>query len=220
MHTIGILSDTHNLLRKPVTDLLHTCDVILHAGDLSTPQILQQLESIAPVYAVRGNTDREWAKRLPRTLSIELFGIRIFMIHNQKQIQDDLQKKDLIIYGHSHKYEELYKNGQTWLNPGSCGRRRFSLPLTMAVLSVPEPGRFTIEKICLQVGKNVPEQILPVTDMKKLVQCVMQETDKGKSVEMMAKDLKISQDLAAQICRLYLTHPGVNADGILGKMGL
>lgn len=220
MHKIGILSDTHNLLRKPVTDLLQTCDLILHAGDISTPQILKQLESIAPVYAVRGNTDRECPENLPRTLSVELYGIQIFMIHNKKQIREDLRQKDLIIYGHSHKYEEQQVNGQTWLNPGSCGKRRFSLPLTMAALTIPKTGSFTIEKICLESGKSTSERIPAVTDTKELVRCVMRETDKGKSVEMIARHLKISQDLAEQICRLYLTHPGVSADGILRKMGL
>ena len=220
MHKIGILSDTHNLLRKPVTDILQTCDLILHAGDISTPQILKQLESIAPVYAVRGNTDRECPESLPQTISVELYGIQIFMIHNKKQIQEDLRQKDLIIYGHSHKYEEQQVNGQTWLNPGSCGKRRFSLPLTMATLTIPKTGSFTIEKICLESGKSASERIPAVTDTKELVRCVMRETDKGKSVEMTARHLKISQDLAEQICRLYLTHPGVSADGILRKMGL
>ena len=220
MHKIGILSDTHNLLRKPVADILHTCDIILHAGDISTPQILKQLESIAPVYAVRGNTDREWPESLPQTISIELYGIHIFLIHNKKQIREDLRQKNLIIYGHSHKYEEQQINGQTWLNPGSCGKRRFSLPLTMATLTVTQDGRFAIEKICLESGKHPAEQISSVKDTKELVRCVMRETDKGKSVETIAGSLNISQDLAGQICRLYLTHPGVSADGILKKMGL
>lgn len=131
MYKIGILSDTHNLLRESVTDLLRTCDVILHAGDISSPQLLNQLKSIAPLYAVRGNTDKELAAELPHSLSINLYGINIYMIHNKKLITDDIHDKNLIIYGHSHKYEQLQNNGQTWLNPGSCGRRRFSLPVTM-----------------------------------------------------------------------------------------
>lgn len=219
MHNIAILSDTHNLLRKSVTDILCNCDAILHGGDISTPQILKQLESIAPVYAVRGNADGEWAGNLPQTLSVELFGIQIFMIHNKRQIQENIQTKDLIIYGHSHKYEQLHKNGQIWLNPGSCGKRRFSLPVTMAVLTVASNGNFEIEKICLESGKSAA-RIPPAKDAKAIVLCVMRETEKGSSVEAIAKKLDISYDLAEQICRLYLTHPGVSADGILGKMGL
>lgn len=220
MHKIGILSDTHNLLRESVIDILRTCDVILHGGDIHTKQILDQLKTIAPVYAVRGNADKEWAASLPQTLSTELFGIKIFMIHNKKMIREDIHDKDLIIYGHSHKYEKLQKSGQIWLNPGSCGRKRFSLPVTMAVLTVPTNGHFQIEQILLDAGKHSESSAAPQKNMKPIVIYVMKETDKGKSVEAIAKNGHISPELAEQICRLYLTHPGVSADGILGKMGL
>lgn len=222
MHKIGILSDTHNLLRESVIDILRSCEVILHGGDIHSRQILEQLEAIAPVYAVRGNADKEWAADLPQTLSMELFGIKIFMIHNKKMIQEDIQDRDLIIYGHSHKYERLQKNGQIWLNPGSCGRRRFSLPVTMAVLTASGDGTFQIEQISLKTDRksDKPVTVTSPTNMKQTVIYVMKETDKGKSVETIAKNGGIRQELAEQICRLYLTHPGVSADGILGKMGL
>lgn len=226
MHKIGILSDTHNLLRESVTDILRGCEVILHGGDIHTKRILDQLNEIAPVYAVRGNADKEWADILPQSLSIELFGIRIFMIHNQKMIQEDIHDRDLIIYGHSHKYEKQQKNGQIWLNPGSCGRRRFSLPVTMAVLTVPEYDDFhsgnpdfQIEQIHLE-SHSVSDGNRTPKNMKQTVTCVMKETDKGRSVAEIARICRIHPDLAEQICRLYLTHPGVDADGILGKMGL
>jgi len=220
MHKIGILSDTHNLLRKSVIDILHSCEIILHGGDIHTLQVLEQLEAVAPVYAVRGNADKEWAAGLPQTLSIELFGIKIFMIHNKKMIREDIQDKDLVIYGHSHKYENLQKNGQIWLNPGSCGRRRFSLPVTMAVLTAAGDGTFQIEQIHLDADRKAERPVTVPKNMKHIVTYVMKETDKGKSVETIAKNGRISQELAEQICRLYLTHPGVSADGILGKMGL
>lgn len=219
MHKIGILSDTHNLLRDPVTDILRTCDAILHCGDIATPQILEQLKAIAPVYAVRGNADGEWAAGLPQSLSIVLYGIKIFMVHNKKMLSGDIRDRNLIVCGHSHKYEELQKNGQIWLNPGSCGRRRFSLPVTMAMLTVPKSGVFQIERISLAdetpFSSNASQK-----DMKAIVNRVMKETDKGKSVENIAKSCRISPELAALICRLYLTHPGVSSDGILQKMGL
>lgn len=222
MHKIGILSDTHNLLRKSVMDILRSCEIILHGGDIHARQVLKQLETIAPVYAVRGNADKEWAAGLPQTLSVELFGIKIFMIHNKKMIQEDIQDKDLIIYGHSHKYEKLQKNGQIWLNPGSCGRRRFALPVTMAVLTAAEDGAFEIEQISLEADRKTDKTPAATSpqNIKNTVIYVMKETDKGKPVETIAKNGGISQELAEQICRLYLTHPGVNADGILGKMGL
>lgn len=222
MHKIGILSDTHNLLRESVMDILRSCEIILHGGDIHARQVLKQLETIAPVYAVRGNADKEWAAGLPQTLSVELFGIKIFMIHNKKMIQEDIQDKDLIIYGHSHKYEKLQKNGQIWLNPGSCGRRRFALPVTMAVLTAAEDGAFEIEQISLEADRKTDKTPAATSpkNIKNTVIYVMKETDKGKPVETIAKNGGISQELAEQICRLYLTHPGVNADGILGKMGL
>ena len=237
MHKIGIISDTHNLLRTPVTDMLASCNAILHAGDISSPHILGQLQAIAPGYAVRGNTDREWAAALPAFLSMELFGIRICLIHDKKMIPESIQDRDLIIYGHSHKYEHLSKNGQTWLNPGSCGKKRFALPVTMAVLTidaaVPEPVSgstiktpgFQIEKITFQeTGKPAWQDsstgMPPLSEMKQIVKKVMRETDRGTPVERIAAKCRIREELAAQICRLYLTHPGVTPDGILGKMGL
>lgn len=219
MHKIGIVSDTHNLLRTSVIDVLRTCDVILHGGDFHTKQIYDQLQAIAPVYAVRGNADRQWAAFLPPSLSLELFGIKIFMIHNKKQIREDIRDKDLIVFGHSHKYERTEKNGQIWLNPGSCGQRRFSLPVTMAVLTICEEGRFQIERISLDAGRPPDLMPDPQRDLKQIVICVMQQTEKGKPVEQIARHCKISLELAEQICRLYVTHPGVTADGILGKMG-
>ncbi len=220
MHKIGILSDTHNLLRTPVVTILRTCEVILHGGDIHSKEILDQLQDIAPVYAVRGNADKEWAALLPQSLFIELFGIKIFMIHNKKFIHEDLREQNLIICGHSHKYEKLTKDGQIWLNPGSCGRRRFSLPVTMALLTVQDSGAFQIDRI--QLDTDQPPEYLntPPKDMKYIVTCVMKLTEKGKPVAEIAKRCKISQELAEQICRLYVTHPGVSADGILGKMGL
>ena len=221
-HKIGILSDTHSLLRPSVTKLLHTCDAMIHRGDFDTPNILSKLSSIAPFYAVRGNADTDSAfDHIPETLSLELYGVRIFVIHNRKMIRQDICGYDIILCGHSHSYECLQKNGQTWLNPGSCGRKRFLLPLTMAVLTIMENGRFQIEKIELAKAEKAPRALPPsAKDIKQTVLRVMKETDKGKPVDAIAQSCGISRELAEQICRLYLTHPGVSADGILGKMGL
>lgn len=230
MHKIGIISDTHNVLRENVKDILSSCSAILHAGDIAAPHILEELASIAPVYAVRGNADREWAAHLPSARSLELFGLKIYMTHHKKHIQEHAQGHDLVIYGHSHKYEESKKDGIIWLNPGGCGARRFTLPVTMALLTItdtsaeinnpkaPLPPPFHIERI--QLAAAAKKLAAPQKDMKEIVLFVMKETDKGKPVAAIAKSCQISEELAAQICRLYVTHPGVSADGILGKMGL
>lgn len=220
MHKIGVISDTHGLLRTNVTEILRTCDTILHGGDFGTPQIVDQLKAIAPLHAVRGNTDKDWAAGLAQSLSMELYGVKIFLIHNKRMIREDIHDRDIIIYGHSHKFEELHKNGQTWLNPGSCGTRRFSLPVTMAIISVSADGAFEIERIPLDAATDAASKTAPIKDMRSIVIYVMRGTDKGKPVEAIAKSCKISEELAAQICRLYLTHPGVSPDGILKKMGL
>lgn len=224
MYRIGVIADTHGLLRENVKDILHTCDVILHGGDINTPNVIEQLKAIAPLYAVRGNVDKEWANDLPKTLSLELFGLKIFMIHNKKLIQQDIHDihdQDIIIYAHSHKYETLQKGSQTWLNPGSCGARRFSLPVTMAVITISENASCQIERIDLAAPSNTAaSENYSKKDMKDIVLCVMKDTDKGKPVAAIAKKQHISEDLASRICRLYLTHPGVSVDGILQKMGL
>lgn len=226
MYKIGILSDTHGLLRDDVKDILSTCNAIIHCGDFHTSGILEQLKQIAPTYAVRGNVDKDWASALPLSLSMELFGIKFYVIHNKKLLHDEINDRDIIIYGHSHKYEEQTIHNQTWLNPGSCGKRRFLLPVTMATASVSENGSYSIERIDFTDSANgiPPSQNTAaqssVRNMKKIVIYVMKQTDKGKSIEEIAKGCQISEDLAAQICRLYVTHPGVSADGILGKMGL
>lgn len=100
MKKIGVLSDTHGKLREEVADILRECDVIMHAGDINTPRILEQLQKIAPVYAVRGNADKEWAKRLPVKLDERICGLRIYMVHNKKDIPEDLAEYDLVVYGH------------------------------------------------------------------------------------------------------------------------
>ena len=98
MHKIGILSDTHGLLRPEVLHALSGCEMILHGGDINKQSILDELEKIAPVTVVRGNNDKEWAENLPETVRADVFGIRVFMVHNKKFIPADLSNTDLVIY--------------------------------------------------------------------------------------------------------------------------
>lgn len=225
MHKIGVVSDTHGLLRPEVSEALKGCEVILHGGDINKKKILDELELIAPVHAVRGNNDKEWAEYLPEQLHLELCDLKIFMVHNKKMIPADLPDVDLVIYGHSHKYEEKNANGTFYLNPGSCGPRRFTQPITLAVLNV-EEGRFQVEKIEIPHVQKSGNKTVAADDvkipenLKEMVSDIIKEIDQGKTVSQIGKKHKISKELAEQICRLYLTHPGVDADGILRKMGL
>ena len=141
---IGIISDTHNVLREEVVAHLEGCDAIIHAGDVCKEEIIIQLNEIAKTFVVRGNNDN--FEGLADHLELELGGINIYVVHDKKDIPKPLDNFNLVIYGHSHKYEEEIKDGITYLNPGGCGRRRFSLPLTMAILII-EDNQFTINKI-------------------------------------------------------------------------
>lgn len=221
MSRIAVISDTHNCLREPVIKLLQNCDAILHAGDFCNADLFHQLQAFAPFYAVRGNSDKNWDANLPETLSVDLFGLKIFMVHNRKTIRktEDLSDKDLIIYGHTHKYEETISNGQTWLNPGSCGTKRFRLPVTMAVIHTEKEHAYQIERIDFADDKQ-PATVHRPENMRTVVRNVMKDVDKGKTVTAIAKKNHITEELSDLICRLYLTHPGVDADGILKKMGL
>lgn len=227
MHRIGIISDTHGLLRPEVEETLQGCEAILHGGDVNKPEIIEKLNRIAPTYVVRGNNDKEWAGKLPETLTVSLCGIRFYMVHNKKYIpkrEEDLKDVDIIVYGHSHKYEEKQENGRLLLNPGSCGPRRFTQPITFAVLAVEDDGAYKVEKVEVahpNGRKSLSmEQEIAAHDMKKVVGAVMRDTNRRLSVGEIAVKNGISEELTEQICRLYLTHPGVSADGIIDKMGI
>ena len=132
---IGVISDTHDLLRPEVISALSGVDAILHAGDISSPQILDRLQKTAPVYAVRGNADKEWAEDLPLFREILLDGLHICMTHKKKDLPQDLSQYDLAVTGHSHQYAEIRQGRTLILNPGSCGPRRFYQKITMAVVN-------------------------------------------------------------------------------------
>ncbi len=148
MTTIGIISDTHGLLRPEVVERLKACDAILHAGDINKPEILDALRAIAPLYVVRGNNDKDWAEGLPISLTVEIGGLRFFMIHNKRDLPQNLGDVQVIVFGHSHKYFEQTIDGHLWLNPGSCGRRRFDQEISFAVMKI-EDGTWSVEKVVL-----------------------------------------------------------------------
>lgn len=145
---IAVLSDTHGLLRPEVMEAVRGCDVIIHGGDINSPKIIEELEQTAPVYVVRGNNDKEWAEGMAETLRFSIEEVRFFVIHNKKFIPKGLKDTDIIVYGHSHKYSEQIIDGVLWLNPGSCGKRRFDQEITFALMTV-DGKKYTVEKMTI-----------------------------------------------------------------------
>jgi hypothetical protein len=145
---LGIISDTHGLLRPEALSALKGSQAIIHAGDIGDPAILNRLESIAPVFAVRGNVDTEpWTSSLPFTAVVELQDVSIYVLHNLEQL--DLNPKvagfHIVISGHTHKPESHWHDGVLYINPGSAGPKRFHLPITVARLRLLEtPWQFEL----------------------------------------------------------------------------
>jgi len=136
---VGLISDTHGLLREEAGRALIGSDLILHAGDVGAPEILETLKSIAPVKAVRGNVDTgDWAKALPLTELIEVGGVAIYMLHILQDLDVDPVSSGIhiVVSGHSHKPGQSEKDGVLYVNPGSAGPRRFQLPVTVARISL------------------------------------------------------------------------------------
>ena len=146
MKRIVVLSDTHGLLRPEVLDHLANADAIIHGGDINTKAIVYTLRGFAPLYIVRGNNDKEWAEGLPHSLTFTIEGVRFFVVHNKRDIREDMSSVDVVVYGHSHKYACEKRDGVLWIHPGSCGRRRFDQEITMAVMSA-EGVQFQVEKV-------------------------------------------------------------------------
>ncbi len=136
---IGVIADTHGLLRPEAQRALHGVQLIIHAGDVGAPEILSQLKRIAPVFAVRGNVDTQpWAMELPLNTVVETSGCSFYVLHNLQEL--DLNPRaagfDAVITGHTHQAAQRLEAGVLYLNPGSAGPRRFHLPITLALLEV------------------------------------------------------------------------------------
>lgn len=145
---IAILSDTHGLLRPEVKEYLKSADVILHGGDINKQSIVDELKQYAPLYIVRGNNDKDWAEDIPHDCTVTLGGVTFYMVHNKKDVPTNLTGMDVVVFGHSHKYEEKQKDGVLWLNPGSCGPRRFHQEITM-IMAEAADGNIHVEKIII-----------------------------------------------------------------------
>jgi putative phosphoesterase len=142
MFTIGIISDTHGLLRPEAEDGLAGVDHIIHAGDIGRPEIIASLRKIAPVTAIRGNVDDgEWAHEYADTAVVRLAGKTIYVLHDLKTLRADaLAGVDVVVSGHSHVPKIDTVDGVLYVNPGSAGPRRFKLPITLAKLAVTSEG--------------------------------------------------------------------------------
>jgi putative phosphoesterase len=135
---VGVISDTHGLLRPEAVAALAGAAVIVHAGDVGRAEVLDGLRRIAPVYAVRGNVDGPWADELPETRVVEAAGARFYVLHDLKQLGRDPRVRgcQAVLSGHTHKAAQTFRGGVLYLNPGSAGPRRFRLPVTLALLHV------------------------------------------------------------------------------------
>ena len=156
---VGVISDTHGLLRDEAIEALRGADHILHAGDIGDPEILDELRQLAPLTAVRGNVDTDkWARKLPLTEVVEIAGVSIYMLHNLDEL--DLKPEAagfrVVVYGHSHHPKMEEKNGVLYFNPGSAGPRRFKLPVTVGRLLI-DNGKVRGEFVELRIPRQQSE---------------------------------------------------------------
>ncbi len=136
---IGLISDTHGLLREEALRALRDSEMIVHAGDVGTPEILDSLRALAPVVVVRGNVDTaEWAQTLPVTAVADAGAVQLYVLHDVKTLDLDPAAAgfQVVVSGHSHKFGRSERSGVLYINPGSAGPRRFQLPITVARLNL------------------------------------------------------------------------------------
>ncbi len=182
---IGIISDTHGLLRQEVKDELKNVDMIIHAGDIDRESLLDELMAISSsLTVVRGNADKEWAEHLPESVWIEIVGNKIFVIHNKGKISEDVGDADIIIFGHTHKYTLTEKNGQIWFNPGCCGKRKKDHEISFAILEIRGKNDFDFRKIV--IGNNEETEKLP-KDIDKIIIKAVKLIEKRKCFGEIAK---------------------------------
>lgn len=136
---VGLISDTHGLLRPEAVAALAGVEAIIHAGDIGTPEVIAALRAVAPVHAVRGNNDLgPWARKFPELLVLRMGGVRIKVLHDVKApgVQSDTARLQVVVSGHSHQPGVTRRDGILFVNPGSAGPRRFRLPVTVGCLTL------------------------------------------------------------------------------------
>ena len=151
---VGIISDTHGLVRPEAVAALKNCELIIHAGDIGKPEILEALRGIAPVVAVRGNNDKgAWAEAIAEREMVEVRGVPIYVLHDLKELDLDASAAGLrvVVSGHSHKPSIEERQGIVYINPGSAGPRRFKLPVCVARMKVTTGRTVKVELVELTV---------------------------------------------------------------------
>ena len=154
MKTIGVISDTHGLMRPEALDTLRGADMIIHAGDIGAPEVLERLRSLAKVVAIKGNNDRAaWARGIPETVDVKIESLKVYVVHsvNDLEFNPAASGYRVIISGHSHNPSIGERGGVLYLNPGSAGPRRFKLPVAVARLKV-EGAAVEAEIITINLG--------------------------------------------------------------------
>ena len=235
----AVVSDTHGLLRPEVEQVIQSCDVVIHAGDFDNQMLYHKLNIRQPLYGVRGNNDGDWARQLPLVRRFELGGVKMMMAHDRADVPSaGLGEAQVVIFGHSHQYFHQEIEGRIWLNPGSCGYPRFHLPLSLAVMTI-DQGQVQVEPIWL--SPPVPEQRKEEEKEEKneswtgrlkrlsggvrgnkdelfFMAKIMRFMRRGDTAEWVAGNLKTELSFVEEVYRICLTHPGVDARGILDKM--
>ena len=151
---VGLISDTHGLLRPEALAFLRGSNHIIHAGDITGPEILTPLEAIAPLTVVRGNNDRgAWAETIPETAVLRVGTLAIYVIHDLKELPIDPAAAGMrvVVAGHSHQPSQAERGGVLYVNPGSAGRRRFRLPVSVGELLV-DGDQVTVRLVTLDIG--------------------------------------------------------------------
>ena len=227
---ILVLSDTHGLLRPGVREMLGDCDAVIHCGDYHTQKIIDEIRTSVSadtqIFLVRGNNDGSWAASLPEHLEFVLGNVKFCAVHDKADLPEEPGDCRVLLYGHSHRYTEEWRDGRLWLNPGSCGRRRFRLDVTMAVLYL-ENEKISVERMDIsdEKGSDIIRKDaigsapmdLP-SDLCGMVRNIMKRMDKGHKVDRISRELGVGQDFVEDICRIRVTHPGVSAEGIVNKI--
>ncbi|MCD8325731.1 MAG: metallophosphatase family protein [Lachnospiraceae bacterium] len=261
---IAVISDTHDVLREEVLEQIRRSDAVIHAGDVSSMELVERIrentQKDAALYLVRGNADGDWAGNIPETQEITLEQVRIFVVHDRKKAVVP-EHCNIVISGHTHKYQEETIDGRLWLNPGGCGRRRFQLELTMAILYI-EERTWRVEKMVIEPRKSSLEsgtdkertldaaadeargkkadtakenrmnaaaetlnsEITPNPldlssgELLRLIERILAGMKRGRTIAQIAGELNLEASFVEEICRIYVTHPGVTANGILDKL--